>query len=67
MLTEKVFILCHYKYLASPVYSAIWSPDSDQVLHTFGKELIIKPLQPTSKPIQVVSINMGSTYQKYIC
>ncbi|EDV28474.1 uncharacterized protein TRIADDRAFT_49567 [Trichoplax adhaerens] len=37
---------------ASPVYSTVWSPDSDQVLHTFGKELIIKPLQPTSKPIQ---------------
>lgn len=37
----------------TPVYSAVWSPDSNQVLHTLGKVLVIKPLAPNSKPIQV--------------
>ncbi|XP_019850408.1 PREDICTED: intraflagellar transport protein 80 homolog [Amphimedon queenslandica] len=35
---------------AIPVYAACWSPDSNQVLYTSGKTLIIKPLQPSSKP-----------------
>jgi len=35
--------------LAVPVYSAVWSPNSDAVLHTNGKQLCIKPLQPTAK------------------
>ena len=37
---------------ASPVYSTSWSPDSDQVLYTSGKSLVIKPLQPSVKPLQ---------------
>lgn len=36
----------------TPVYSASWSPDSDQVLYASGKTLIIKPLQPSLKPSQ---------------
>ena len=35
---------------ASPVYSTSWSPDSDQVLYTNGKSLVIRPLQPAAKP-----------------
>ena len=31
------------------IYSVAWSPESDQVLHTYGKELVIKPLQPSGK------------------
>jgi len=31
------------------VYSLAWGPDSDQVLYTSGKHLIIKPLQPSAK------------------
>ena len=33
----------------SPVYSACWSPDGDQVLYTSGRSLVVKPLQPSSK------------------
>jgi len=35
-----------------PVYSVSWGPDSDQVLYTDGKDLIIKPLQPSSRQLQ---------------
>ena len=38
--------------LGSAVYSAIWSPDSDHVLHSSGKTLVIKPLQSGMKPVQ---------------
>ncbi|ELT91803.1 hypothetical protein CAPTEDRAFT_169559 [Capitella teleta] len=37
---------------SSPVYSIAWGPDSDQVLYTNGKQLIIKPIQPNAKPSQ---------------
>jgi intraflagellar transport protein 80 len=33
-----------------PVYAVVWSPDSDQVLYSNDKQLIIKPLQPAQKP-----------------
>ncbi|KAK3738527.1 hypothetical protein QZH41_012034, partial [Actinostola sp. cb2023] len=36
----------------TPVYSVSWSPDSDQILYTNGKQLVIKPLQAAAKPIQ---------------
>lgn len=36
-----------------PVYGAAWAPDSDGILYTTGTNLIIKPLAPNSKPIQV--------------
>lgn len=36
----------------SPVYSIAWGPDSDRILYTSGKQLIIKPLQPSAKVIQ---------------
>jgi len=38
---------------SSPVYAIAWAPDSDQVLYTAGKQLIIKPIQPNSKPSTV--------------
>lgn len=33
----------------SPVYSVAWGPDSDRILYTSARQLIIKPLQPSSK------------------
>lgn len=36
----------------TPVYSVAWGPDSDRILYTFGRQLIIKPLQPSSKVLQ---------------
>ena len=38
--------------IAIPVYSATWSPDSEQVLYTSGRSLVIKPLRPSVKPSQ---------------
>ncbi|XP_044147988.1 intraflagellar transport protein 80 homolog [Bufo gargarizans] len=35
-----------------PVYSVAWGPDSEKVLYPLGKQLIIKPLQPSSKVLQ---------------
>ena len=40
-----------YNISASPVYSTSWSPESDQVLYTSGRSLVIKPLQPSAKPV----------------
>lgn len=42
-----------------PVYGAAWAPDSDAVLYTTGTNLIIKPLAPNSKPIQVGKERLG--------
>ncbi|XP_008307942.1 intraflagellar transport protein 80 homolog [Cynoglossus semilaevis] len=36
----------------SPVYSVAWGPDSDRILYTSGRQLIIKPLQPSAKVMQ---------------
>lgn len=36
-----------------PIYSVAWSPNSDAILHTNGKQLAIKPLQPSAKMQQV--------------
>ncbi|KAM6961470.1 intraflagellar transport protein 80 homolog [Aplochiton taeniatus] len=36
----------------SPVYSVAWGPDSDRILYTAGRQLAIKPLQPSSKLLQ---------------
>ncbi|KAK2191278.1 hypothetical protein NP493_56g04017 [Ridgeia piscesae] len=33
----------------SPVYSIAWGPESDQVLYTSGRQLVIKPTQPNAK------------------
>lgn len=38
--------------IAIPVYAASWSPDSNQVIYTNSKSLIIKSLQPSIKPVQ---------------
>ncbi|KAJ3020204.1 Intraflagellar transport protein 80 [Thoreauomyces humboldtii] len=35
-----------------PIYSIAWSPDNDQLLLTNGRNLLIKSLQPGSKPQQ---------------
>ena len=42
-------------FAGTPVYSVAWSPDSDHILHTSGKQLVIKPLQAAAKPVQVRS------------
>uniref|UniRef100_H2ZBZ1 Anaphase-promoting complex subunit 4 WD40 domain-containing protein n=1 Tax=Ciona savignyi TaxID=51511 RepID=H2ZBZ1_CIOSA len=33
------------------IYSVVWSPESDHVLYTNGRQLVIKPLQPSAKPL----------------
>uniref|UniRef100_W5M7E3 Intraflagellar transport 80 n=1 Tax=Lepisosteus oculatus TaxID=7918 RepID=W5M7E3_LEPOC len=38
--------------LWSSVYSVAWAPDSDKILYTLGKQLVIKPLQPSAKVLQ---------------
>ena len=35
------------------MYCAAWGPDSDQVLFTNGRQLVIKPLQANAKPQMV--------------
>lgn len=37
---------------SSPVYSAAWSPDNNQVLYACGTNLTIKPLQANAKATQ---------------
>ncbi|KAJ1088022.1 hypothetical protein NDU88_001181 [Pleurodeles waltl] len=36
----------------TPVYSVAWGPDSEKLIYTSGKQLIIKPLQPNAKVLQ---------------
>ncbi|KAI8802527.1 WD40-repeat-containing domain protein [Cladochytrium replicatum] len=38
--------------LGYPTYAIAWSPDNDHILMTNGRNLIIKPIQPSSKPNQ---------------
>ncbi|XP_046852298.1 intraflagellar transport protein 80 homolog [Xenia sp. Carnegie-2017] len=38
--------------IGSPVYSLCWAPDSDYVVYTNNKQLVIKPLQAAAKPLQ---------------
>ncbi|KAK3513485.1 hypothetical protein QTP70_015507, partial [Hemibagrus guttatus] len=45
-----------------PVYSVAWGPDADRILYTFGRQLIIKPLQPSSKSVQVWDSYGGPLY-----
>ena len=47
----------HY-LTGTPVYSVAWGPDSEQILYASGKQIIIKPLAPSTKPTQV-SCNLG--------
>lgn len=35
-----------------PIFSVAWASDNDQLLYTNGKSLIIKSLQPSTKPFQ---------------
>ena len=34
------------------IYCAVWSPDSDKILYTSGKHVIIQPLQPSEKTVK---------------
>lgn len=43
-----------FLFTGTPVYSVAWGPDSEKVLYTAGKQLIIKPLQPNAKVLQVL-------------
>ena len=45
---------------SSPVYAVAWSPDSDHILYTTGKQLVIKPIQPTAKPNSVCLLLLAS-------
>ncbi|XP_013923421.1 PREDICTED: intraflagellar transport protein 80 homolog [Thamnophis sirtalis] len=36
----------------TPIYSVAWGPDSEKIIYTSGKQLIIKPLQPNAKVLQ---------------
>ncbi|XP_039264339.1 intraflagellar transport protein 80 homolog [Styela clava] len=36
---------------SSPVYDVAWSPECDHLLYTAGKQLVIKSLQPSAKPV----------------
>ncbi|XP_054838571.1 intraflagellar transport protein 80 homolog isoform X4 [Eublepharis macularius] len=36
----------------TPIYSVAWGPDSEKILYTSGKQLIIKPLQANAKILQ---------------
>ena len=38
--------------MESAVYALCWGPDSDQLLFSCGKHLVIKPLQPSAKQIR---------------
>ena len=51
LMLNQYFVLSRFGFFLSvvPVYSAVWSPNSDAVLHTNGKQLAIKPLQPSAK------------------
>jgi hypothetical protein len=50
---DEVLIPCIVSISGSAVYSVAWGPDSDQVLFTSGKQLVIKPLQANAKPLMV--------------
>lgn len=38
--------------VGTPVYALCWAPDSDHILYTSGRQLVIKPLQAAAKPLQ---------------
>jgi intraflagellar transport protein 80 len=45
-------LLVFIKRLGICIYSVAWSPNNDQILLSVGKDLVIKPLQPSSKQLQ---------------
>lgn len=49
-----LFLVFFCFFTGTPVYSVAWGPDSEKVLYTAGKQLIIKPLQPNAKVLQVL-------------
>lgn len=44
-----MIVLLRHSQVEGTVYALCWSPESDQMLLTSGKHLIIRPLQPSSK------------------
>lgn len=51
---EQVNSFCVF-LTGTPVYSVAWAPDSGRVLYTSGRQLVVKPLQPSSKVLQVLT------------
>lgn len=51
---ENLSVFFLFLFTGTPVYSVAWGPDSEKVLYTAGKQLIIKPLQPNAKVLQVL-------------
>lgn len=47
-----VHAILHLFISAQPLYCVAWGPNSNQVLYSIGAHLVIKPLQPNSKPVQ---------------
>lgn len=47
------------------MYSVAWAPDSDHVLYTQGKQLVIKSLQANAKPNTVSNLTC-SIYEVYV-
>lgn len=54
MRSERVNSFCVF-FTGTPVYSVAWAPDSGRVLYTSGRQLVVKPLQPSSKVLQVLT------------
>ncbi len=50
----------------NPAYGVAWSPNSDAVLYTSGKFLVVKPLQPNSKPLQVKQYPMNQSIKMFL-
>lgn len=52
----------------TPLYTAAWGPDSNQVLLAQGRMLVIKPLAPNTRPLRVSTLflffNIGRTSMK---
>ena len=53
--------------IGTPVYGLCWAPDSDHILYTSGRQLVIKPLQAAAKPLQVSMHNTESLKQGLNC
>ena len=51
--TEHIELIVNENISAVAVYSAVWSPNADYVLHTQGKSLVLKPVSPSGKTEQV--------------
>ena len=57
---NNIYRIAKWYFVGSPVYSVSWGPDSDQVLYTNGRQLVIKPLAANAKPNTVRSFEMSN-------